>query len=128
MAGIKEQLEKLGGFIGSGGVSCQAINAAEDALGIRFALDYREYLSTCGIAAVDGHELTGLGSSWRVDVVNATMEQRKKLAGCDDKYVIEETHIDGIVVWQSATGEVFETSPGTKPRKTYDSLLEFLQG
>ena len=37
MAGIKEQLEKLGGFIGSGGVSCQAINAAEDALGIRFA-------------------------------------------------------------------------------------------
>lgn len=32
-------------------------------------------------------------------------------------YVIEEAHIDGIVIWQNELGHVYQTSPFGLPKK-----------
>jgi hypothetical protein len=42
-------------------------------------------------------------------------------------YVVEQANIDGIVIWQSETGEVFQTMPNALPIKISDSLLEYLE-
>ena len=44
----------------------------------------------------------------------------------DDKYVIEETNIDGIVIWQSSTGEIFQSNMEGKIKKICDSLIEYI--
>ena len=42
-------------------------------------------------------------------------------------YVVEVLNMDGIVIWQAVTGEVFQVSPGTQPIKVCDSLAEYLK-
>ena len=43
-----------------------------------------------------------------------------------DLYVLEEANIDGIRVWQSGAGEVFQTQPGAEPVKLAASIREYL--
>ena len=42
-------------------------------------------------------------------------------------YVIEETHMDDIVIWQNAKGEIYQTAPNAKPIKICDSLAEYVE-
>ena len=44
-----------------------------------------------------------------------------------ESYVIEQTHIDGIVIWQSASGAIFQTILGSKTRKIYESLPKYIE-
>ena len=41
-------------------------------------------------------------------------------------YVIEDTGIDTIVVWQNEKGQIFQSAVGLEPVKICDSLIEFL--
>ena len=43
-------------------------------------------------------------------------------------YVVEETGIDGIVIWQAPTGDIFQTALGAKTRRISDSLAEYIIG
>ena len=114
-------------FTSWGPVSPAAISAAESTLGLTFAEDYREYVGVCGVASFDGHELTGICPFPRLDVVEVTQEERRFNPGIPNGlYVVEQAHIDGIVAWQSASGEVYRTSPGTGPFKLCDSLSEYI--
>lgn len=110
-----------------GGVSEVDINKAEKALGLKFAEEYREYLSVCGIATADGHEFTGVGKSQRLNVIEVTNEHRSKNENIpDDLYVIEDLSIDKIVIWQSVSGAVYQTVGNNNPEKISKSLCEFL--
>lgn len=108
------------------GCSEKEIASAEELLGIRFAKDYRKYLSEIGIAAVDGRELTGIGKARRTHVVEVTLVNRERGSeALTNMYVIEETGFDGIVVWQDTNGSVYETRFDSDPIKIAKSLVEY---
>ena len=107
--------------------SSEEISRAETVLNLHFAPEYREYLSACGVASADGHEFTGICASPRLNVINVTQEEKAETPDIPaDWYVVEQAHIDGIVIWQSATGEIYQTRPGAKPFRLCSSLAEYI--
>ena len=109
------------------GPSEEQIAQAERALSLRFAVDYRQYVRAFGAVSAAGHELTGICASRRLNVVEVTLSARAvQPAVPQDWYVLEEANIDGIVIWQSSAGEVFQTQPGAEPVKLAASICEYL--
>ena len=107
------------------GVSEKEIKKAEKRLGLHFDSEYREYLSEFGFAIYEGHELTGLSKSERINVVDVTLEERKK-GFPKDIYVIEQTGVEGIIIWQSTKGEIFYSSPSCELTEYCKSLSEYI--
>ena len=127
MANIVNKLRALPAFCSLTGVSSEQIADAERALALCFADDYREYLLTFGIASSDGHELTGICNSKRLNVVDVTLSEKSFTPGIpQDWYVLEEANIDGIVIWQNSIGEVFQTQPGREAIKLAGSICDYL--
>ena len=113
-------------FSGSA-ASEKEIAAAEKELGLVFASDYREYLSSYGVAAYDGHELTGITQSPRLNVVEVTRQESVLLDPIPKGlYVIERTGIEEIIVWQSESGEIYYSSPNVPLTKMCGSLAEYI--
>lgn len=110
----------------AGGVDEAAIEQAEDTLGLIFSKEYREYLLELGEAKAAGREFTGICKAKRLHVVDVTQEERENVPVPEDWYVIEQANIDGIVIWQDASGSVYQTGPGTKQKKLCKSLDAFL--
>ena len=114
-------------YIGSNGRKESVIIQAEEELNNHFASDYREYLLQIGLASFDGHELTGICNSKRLNVVDVTLAERSITPGIPQNwYVLEEANIDGIVIWQNSTGEIFQTRPGGEAVKLADSICDYL--
>ena len=129
MADFVKNIQTLGYFRSGKGVPAGDVQKAEQALGVRFADEYREYLTAFGIASANGHEFTGLGVSPRLDVVAVTQRLwEMNPSVLRSLYVVEELNIDDIVAWQSATGEVFLTVGQGQPVKEADSLSEYVAG
>lgn len=78
MSALKEAFAAKTSFLSGKGVPPEQITQAEQELGLSFSDEYREYLSDYGIGAYDGHELTGLTKSKRLNVITATTEARKR--------------------------------------------------
>ena len=114
-------------YIGSNGRTEEEIANAEKELNIKFAEDYREYLKNIGLACFDGHELTGLTKTARLDVALVTKEQRA-IFGDEVRnwYVVEELGINSIVIWQDSDGLVYAATPNSKPKKVASSLFEYI--
>lgn len=103
------------------------IERAEQILDTCFSDEYRSYVSAFGVASFAGHELTGVCKPKRLNVVEVTLEQRtlnQKIPG--DWYVVEEAHIDGIVIWQSPSGEIYQAVADMPGRKIYGTLAEYV--
>ena len=84
-------------------------------------------MKVAGLACFAGHEFTGLTTTKRLNVVSVTKEQRSLFGEAVSAwYVIEEAHIDGIVIWQDAAGAVYQTMPNSQAEKIADSLAEYL--
>ena len=108
------------------GVTIETIKDAEEKLGLKFAKEYADYLQNYGVASFFGHELTGLCSSARLNVVDVTIEERQYNQEVSTQlYVVGETNFDNVVVWQDATGTVYKTAPGEKAEKVGGSLAEY---
>ena len=123
---ILDVLRNAPDFIGGKGCGDAAISDAEQALGIRFAPDYRVYMQKIGLACFDGHELTGICKASRLNVVDVTLDERKRCPDAAGWYVVEQANVDGIVVWQAPSGEVYQTMPGVSARKICNSLTEYV--
>ena len=126
MSDIIEILKNAPEYIGGTGRTDAEIESAEKQLGIEFAHDYKRYLKEIGLACFDGHELTGICKPTRLNVVDVTTAQRELYPEASSWYVIEETNIDGIVIWQSPAGAIYKTAPGIKTRKSFNSLTEYI--
>ena len=109
------------------GVEIGEIDSAERALNVVFSPDYREYLAEYGIASANGHELTGICASKRLNVVDVTLDQKARHSVPSSYYVVEDICVDDIVVWQSADGSIYQSAPGCPPRKICSSLTEYIQ-
>lgn len=127
MSDLIVTLKNCPDYIGAKGNDESAIADAEKKLGLRFAPDYREYLKEIGVASVGGAELTGVTNIKRLDVVSVTLEERQFQENIPlNWYVIEDTHVDGIIIWQAESKEIFMTAPNTSPKKLYNSFLEYI--
>ena len=105
----------------------QSIQAAEKALGTRFAEDYRSCMEHFSTLFFNGHELTGVTDDPRLNVVVVSEYQRKLNPHIPSNwYVIEDGAMDGIMVWQEQSGNVFCTIPGHEPVCVAHCLLDYL--
>lgn len=123
---IKLMLQKKP-FVSSGAVTEKQIKEAENRLGVKFSKDYKEYLSAFGTASYYGHELTGICmDDASINVVDVTLAERTCFTNIPDEwYVIEQTHMDGIVIWQDEKGCLYKATP-KKIKKICDSLQEYV--
>lgn len=104
----------------------QIINA-EKQLELHFAKDYIAYLESFGTATFADHELTGICSSERLNVVDATMRARKRYPQMPQRYyVVEEWNIDHVIVVQDSQGIIYEYGPLDKAKERFNSLEEYL--
>ena len=109
------------------GATTEQIDQAEKALDVKFAKEYREYLSAFGVASVFGHEFTGICQSSRLNVVDVTISERQRNPSVPlEFYVVEQANMDNIVVWQSNTGAVYQSAKKTSPVELCNSLYEYL--
>lgn len=114
-------------FYSKSGVSVDEIQRAEDNLSLKFAAEYMQYLATFGAVSADMHEFTGLGVSPRLDVVAVTTKERQKNPNIPhDLYVIEQLHIDDIVIWQSLNGNIYQVIGVSEPVKIHDSFSMYI--
>ena len=126
MGNIIEILKNAPDYIGGTGRIDAEIESAELQLNVKFAPDYRCYLKEIGMACFDGHELTGICKASRLNVVDVTLTQRQLVSETSFWYVIEEASIDGIVIWQTPSGHIYQTAPGMKAKKLCDSLADYV--
>lgn len=128
MKNVIEKIKSLKDVVFGNGVTGQSIADAEQRLNLTFAEDYRAYLKRYGLIAYDGHELTGLGGSDRTNVVLVTKTERLlKCCISQDMYVLEQMHIDDVVIWQSSSGIVWRTAGRQEPVRLASSLLDYLE-
>ncbi len=128
MSNIASKMAKLQSFRHRIPVDSDLISSAEKELGVIFSPEYMEYLKEFGAASYYGHELTGICKSSRLNVVDVTITERENNPIVPKNwYVIEQANIDGIVIWQAETGEIYQTAPNAVPLKLYDSLGEYIE-
>lgn len=127
MSTIIDALKGKVNLLSGEGVSEKMIAEAEKALNLTFSEEYKEYLGTYGIAAYDGHELTGITKSSRVNVVDVTRDERNNNPEVPaDFYVIEQTDVEEIVIWQSGEGKIYYSGPNHALTLLCGSMAEYV--
>jgi len=124
---IVEKMRRKENFVSLFGALQEDIMMSEQVLKLSFSNEYKEYVSKLGAASFRGHELTGVCKPKSLNVVNATQQERENTDVPTDWYVVEQTHIDGIVFWQSTKGGIYKTQPGSHAKKVYGSLNEYIE-
>jgi len=120
-------LNKMDFFREVGGASEERIYEAEKVLDLRFANEFREYLSDHGCISAGGHEFTGIGKMKEMSIISVTQECRMMNGNVpEDFYVIEDLGIDRIIIWQDSSGSVYQTVADSVPQKIANSIFEYL--
>lgn len=128
MSNIIEIIKTLPKMSGYKPASKIEISNAEIQLCLNFAEEYKIYLAEFGEASAKGMELTGIISAEYINVVSATKEKWKLYPQVEHNlYVIEDTLVDGIVIWQDSSGTVYQTTPNSEPVKIAESLVQYLE-
>jgi hypothetical protein len=109
------------------GASNELIAEAERQLGLSFANDYKEYLSEFGAISFGSTELTGLNIDGYANVVTVTLKeiQRNKLFP-KDSIVLENIGMEGLLMLQNESGEVYEWLDGDK-KASFQNLKAYLE-
>lgn len=127
MSSIVNVISSMKSFRARKPVDCNQIKEAEENLKLNFSTEYKEYLLAFGQVSIYGHEFTGICTSPRLNVVRITLEERiNNPLIPHDLYVIEQIHIDDIVIWQNGSGEVYQSSINSNIKKIANSLSDFL--
>lgn len=128
MYDVIEFLQSKGELLTGKAVPKEDVEKIEEQLGVSFANDYKKIVSTYGFVCVDGHEITGITNAKRLNVYEVTIKERKNVAfDMSGMYVIEQTHIDDIVIWQSDSGEVYQSTNGLQVKKIANCIIDYIQ-
>lgn len=80
-----------------------------------------------GVASYEGHELTGVCPFPRLSVVSVTRQERAANPAIPSTwYVLEQTNIDDLVIWQDASGAVYQAIPGRAPEKISTTMAAYI--
>lgn len=100
---------------------------AELQISVKFSDEYKEYLYAFGAIMADGIELTGIAKADHRNVVTLTEKERELNPKVPHTmYVIANTGIDGIIIWQNADGFIYQTKPNAEPKQIATSLAEYI--
>ncbi|WP_202109134.1 SMI1/KNR4 family protein [Succinivibrio dextrinosolvens] len=128
MSKLIETINALPNLLTLTPASTNQITEAEIELRVSFSKEYKEYLETFGAIIADGIELTGITNAEHRNVVIQTLKERNLNNKIPNTlYVIENPHIDGIIIWQDSNGAVYKSIPNTSPIKIYSSLDEYVE-
>lgn len=103
------------------------ITDAELQLRVSFASEYKEYLASFGAIMADGIELSGIAKSEHRNVVSLTKKEwelNPKIP--HTMYVVENTCVDGIIIWQDRHGIIYQSTPGTEVKQIAASLADYI--
>lgn len=127
MSDIIETIRELPDLLSLKPASEKDIVAAEIRLGFRFSEDYHAYLAAFGAIMAQGIELTGIANAKSrsvVEVTKAAWELNSQVP--NTMYVVEDTGVDGRVIWQDQDGGIYQTMPETPPEKIAASLNDYI--
>lgn len=128
MSELTVAMQGLPMFFAKGSVDAGEIKKAEEDLQVSFSQEYIDYVTEYGFITWRGHELTGICQAKRLNVVDVTQEERENNPEISNNlYVIEQTHIGNIVIWQDEIGTIFRTDYQSQPKKIAESLREYLK-
>ena len=101
---------------------------AEQALDLKFAKEYVDYVQAFGAATFGCHELTGICTFSRLSVVDVTLKHRQMNPDVPlNLYVVEECGMDDACIWQDEEGKVYCIVPGNAPQLVASSLLTYYE-
>lgn len=124
---IVEVIKTTDGTIAGKGASEQEIRDAESELGLKFSKEYVDYLRAFGSVMLNSHFLTGISKATQMNVVVVTKHEREfNEAVPNNLYVIENTGLDGIIIWQDEKGNIYLSSD-SGIKKVCGSLVEYLK-
>lgn len=127
MKNIVETIKSLPGLLTLKPATSIQIDDAEVQLKVNFASEYKEYLATFGAIMADGVELTGIAKSEHRNVVAQTKNEWLLNAKIPhNMYVVENTHMDGIIIWQDTEGLIYQSSPSSGAEQIANSLTEYI--
>lgn len=127
MSNIIGTIQKLPNLLPLKAASSIEITDAELQLRVGFSSEYKDYLANFGAIMADGIELTGITKSEYRNVVFVTKQEWELNVNVPHTmYVIENTGIDGIVIWQNTDGCIYKTQPSSKPQRIASSLNEYI--
>lgn len=127
MSNIVKVINSLPDLLPLKPVSAMQITDAELQLRVSFSDEYKEYLSAFGAIMADGIELTGVTKSEHRNVVCLTKKERELNPKVPrTMYVVENTCVDGIIIWQDTKGLVYQTKPNAEPKQIAESLAEYI--
>lgn len=90
------------------GCTDEQIAEAEKELGLKFPQEYIDYVKEFGCVDFFGHEFTGLNVTGRLNVVQATIKEKKVNEYFrDDLFVLENVGIDAVVICLNIDNTVF---------------------
>lgn len=127
MTKIIQVIKSLSGLLPLKSATASQIADAELQLRVSFANEYKEYLGSFGAIMADGIELSGIAKSEHRNVVSLTKKEWELNSKVPHTmYVIENTCVDGIIIWQDTAGAVYRTDPNSEPQKIADSIEDYI--
>lgn len=126
---IIDVINSLEDMISTGGASLQNIADAEQMLNLSFSEEYKLFLTNFGSVLADDVEIIGIAKSKNRNVIEVTKREREfNKAIPQNLYAVENTGIEGILIWQDENGIIFQSSPDKAPEKISNSLAEYISG
>lgn len=127
MSRLLEKIKAVEGLFSGSPASEQEVVEAESKLQLTFPVDYKTYLKEYGKISFYGTEWNGLnGDAW-TDVVATTLEARSLYADFPQgKFILEDLHIDDLLVLSDLTGKVYLWQPG-REREIHSSIAAYLE-
>ena len=110
----------------TGSISTDLIHNAENELGLKLSKEYKDVLQKYGSLCIKGEEFLGIDND-NYDIVKATKDARINDSNFPlEAYVIENTAIEGILIIQKDTCELFTYQPNGQLQPLSDTLEEYL--
>ena len=126
MKDIVSKIEKIEKLFHARGCSNEQVEEAEKKLGLTFPEEYISYVRKFGAISFYATEWTGLNVSGRINVVDATMQEREINANFPKNcFVLENQAIDGMITAVNSEGSVFLVQYG-KIMPLCNSISEYL--
>jgi hypothetical protein len=127
MHNIFNEIEKKIKLYKTKGASDELIAEAERQLNLKFADDYKEYLSSFGAISFGSTELTGLNIDSYANVVSVTLKEiQRNTSFPKGSIVLENTGMEGLLILQKEDGEVYEWIGGEK-KNAFPNLKAYLE-
>nr|DAO90342.1 MAG TPA: SMI1-KNR4 cell-wall [Caudoviricetes sp.] len=127
MSKVIDMVNSIKGVRYIGGCSEGDIQRAEKLLRLKFPNEYREYMLEFGSITFKGVELTGLNITGHLNVVDATLQERKFNPDFPKNiFIIENLGIDSIFIVGDEKGSIYKLQYD-KMIKISSSFTEYLQ-